>query len=253
MSQIYDGPPEMPSAEPVLLENTGERWIPGVTDERIEADHRARYLFATRYSASRNCLDIACGTGLGAFTLATDGKALRVDAVDICPRTVAYARQQFSHPSIAYSVGSIEDFGTANQYDLVTCFETIEHVPDERRALRNICRVLAPGGHLLISSPNRPVTSPGCHSIEDQPANPHHVREFTPRELNQRLLAAGLVPLSTYGQRLRWQPASSRFRQLLQRLRARRRYNPDVDSTSIPRRFWISTPRYFVAIARKNR
>jgi len=59
-------------------------------------------------------------------------------------------------------------------FDLVTCFETIEHVEAQQEVIAELARVLRPDGTLLISSPNRNVYPPG---------NPHHVRELTPEEL----------------------------------------------------------------------
>ena len=66
-------------------------------------------------------------------------------------------------------------------FDLVTCFEVIEHVPDPGAVLGELRRVLAPGGVLAISSPNADSYPPG---------NPHHVREFTTSEFRALLAEA---------------------------------------------------------------
>jgi hypothetical protein len=58
------------------------------------------------------------------------------------------------------------------------CFETIEHVVDQEKALDELRRVLAPDGVLALSSPNREVYGAG---------NPHHTHEFTPAELSAAL------------------------------------------------------------------
>jgi SAM-dependent methyltransferase len=63
-------------------------------------------------------------------------------------------------------------------FDLVVCFEVIEHIDGQEQALDELKRVLAPGGLLAISSPNPDVYVEG---------NPHHVHELRPDELSQLL------------------------------------------------------------------
>src|SRR5579883_2806558 len=133
---------------------TGERWIPGQVDRRIEDDHSQRYQFALRYSPGRRVLDIACGVGAGTHLLATRGGAAATAGVDISPDAIAHARQHYTAPGLRYEVGDIEKYTPAEAFDLITCFETIEHVPDDRLTLRNLWSWLKPGGVLLISSPN---------------------------------------------------------------------------------------------------
>jgi SAM-dependent methyltransferase len=65
-----------------------------------------------------------------------------------------------------------------DSFDLVVCFETIEHVDRRDEALDELRRVLRADGHLLLSSPNRDVFPPG---------NPHHIHEYTPQELREAL------------------------------------------------------------------
>ncbi len=62
-----------------------------------------------------------------------------------------------------------------------------------------------PGGALLISSPNRQVTSPYCSSIGDKPANKLHAQEFTPDELLSILNCSGfsVSKEKVFGQRQR--------------------------------------------------
>ena len=57
-------------------------------------------------------------------------------------------------------------------FDLVVCFEVIEHLEEPDAALRELERVVAADGVVLVSSPNRDVYEPG---------NPHHLHEYTPR------------------------------------------------------------------------
>jgi SAM-dependent methyltransferase len=66
----------------------------------------------------------------------------------------------------------------ADSFDLIVCFEVLEHLDDPEAGLDELARVLAGGGLLAASSPNRRVFPPG---------NPHHVREYVPEELRDSL------------------------------------------------------------------
>jgi SAM-dependent methyltransferase len=229
---------------------TGERWIPGEVDPRIEADHLQRYVFALKYSAGMRILDIACGAGGGSHLLATRGSARYVEGVDISAESVAHARDHYAEANLCYHVGDIESYSPNELFDLITCFETIEHVPNDRLVLMNLRSWLSLNGTLLISSPNRPITSPTADSIDDRPTNSFHVREFTPTELSDRLRDAGFSHVKLYGQRLRYH---SRFGRIVKWLNACRDFigwNPDNDTSPAVRPFWLRTPRYFVLEAR---
>jgi SAM-dependent methyltransferase len=233
------------------MQFTGERWIPGLVEQRIEDDHVQRYHFATRYSSGQRILDIACGAGAGANLLLTKGQARQVEGVDICPDAIAHAQATYVHPQLSFKVGAIEDYSTTEPWDMITCFETIEHVADDRLVLGVLKKALKPGGLLLISSPNRPITSPEAITIDHKPTNSFHVREFTPGELKGRLQAVGFSGIQSYGQRLRYY---SRSRVLAKVIHLSSHLvggtNPDRDSSPEVRPFWLRTPRYFVLAAR---
>lgn len=103
-----------------------------------------------------------------------------------------------------FFVGNIYSYPDTEResYDIIVCFETIEHVDDYNPALRNLRTLLKPGGLLIISSPNRPITSPHCKSLNDRPGE-FHFQEFTIKELTQQLILAGFKINSDgiYGQR----------------------------------------------------
>ncbi len=82
--------------------------------------------------------------------------------------------------------------------DLYVSFETIEHIPDDRAAVREARRVLAPGGIFLCSTPERRVISPG-RTFADRPDNPYHEREYAREEFGA-LLAARFDRIEWYGQ-----------------------------------------------------
>lgn len=224
---------------------SGERMVPGTSPTRVEQDHVERYRFASSFVPRKRVIDIACGTGYGSKMLSEAG-ADHVIGVDVSPEAIEYATAHFASPSIRYIQGGIESFGDDRMADVVVCFETIEHVSTFREALLNLRRILTDSGTLVISSPNRPVTSPRCRSLEDTPSNPHHRQEFTPRELHHLLTEAGFrVDHHLYGQRL--QP---RLPRLASRAWARL-YRPATRASPHVRPVrQLATPRYFVLVAR---
>ena len=139
----------------------------------VHAEHVARYLWAAELSPGRTVLDAGCGTGYGAAILAK-AKPARLVAIDISEAAVSETASRVG-PFAEVSQADVCElpFGDAT-FDLIVCFEVIEHVQDSSRAVKELARVLRPDGALLVSSPNPRVYPPG---------NPHHVHEFVPEEL----------------------------------------------------------------------
>lgn len=163
---------------------TGERFLPGVIGE-IAYEHCHRYAFARRYVAGRRVLDAACGEGYGSALLA--GVAQSVVGVDIDAEVVAKAAARYGKPGkLSFEEASVARLPLPDaSVDVVVSFETIEHLEaaDQPRTLAEFARVLAPGGILILSSPNRPE-----YSDARSYANPFHLHELDRDELAQLLL-----------------------------------------------------------------
>ncbi|HEY7074261.1 MAG TPA: class I SAM-dependent methyltransferase [Solirubrobacteraceae bacterium] len=159
-----------------MLESTGERLVPAASHgELVHAEHLARYRLAARLAGERRVLDAACGEGYGCALMAAAG-ARSVVGVDIDAATIEHAGASYG---LDFRVADVAALPFADGvFDLVTSFETIEHVRDPERALDELARVLADDGVLLISTPNV------AEYLED---NPFHVREFLPEEFAQAL------------------------------------------------------------------
>ncbi len=184
------------------MELTGERHIPGLSTGRSAADHLARYEFAAPHAAGRDVMDIACGSGYGAAFLKEHG-AKTVVGIDVAEDSVTYAREHFAAPGISFECGNLETLEDKDRFDVITCFETIEHVADYQGSLRRLYAALRPGGTLILSTPNRLITSPNATSLASKPANPFHIREFTPPDMRRFLEEAGFASanIAGYGQR----------------------------------------------------
>src|SRR4051812_10372097 len=161
------------------IDGTPGRFVPTeMRGELVEVEHLARYWWAAELAADKQVLDAGCGLGYGAAMLA-DGGAASVTAVDIAPEIVDVARDQ-AGDRVRFETADVRSLPFPDDaFDLVVCFEVIEHVDEQESALDELRRVLAPGGLLVVSSPNPDANVPG---------NPHHVRELTPAAL-ERLLA----------------------------------------------------------------
>ena len=180
------------------MEFTGERAVEGKTPERIWRDHIARYEFAAGFVAGKKVLDAACGTGYGAKLLYDSG-AESVTGAAISAEAVAFAREKYRGESLRYVEGALANIPfPGGHFDIAVSFETIEHVADRGAAIAEFCRVLKPGGVLLISSPNRLLTSPG-KPAGARPDNPNHVFEYDRAGFVSELSAHFRV-VSMYGQ-----------------------------------------------------
>lgn len=178
---------------------TGERVVEGSTLKRIWIDHEERYKFASRYVSGAKVVDMACGTGYGSHILRGSG-AEKVVGVDISRETIEHAQNKYKMEGLEFEVGNIQHPNLPkNYFDVAVCFETIEHVPNQEKALIALRSVLKPMGMLIISSPNRKLTSPR-KSINDQPDNPFHVKEYATEEFISALEPHFKV-LEIYGQR----------------------------------------------------
>lgn len=232
------------------LSFTGEYFIPGKSGERIEADHIERYRFACKYAKGKSVLDIACGVGYSGQMFIEAG-AVSYEGVDINEKLIDYAKKIYGSNLISYSVGDITTFNSNKMYDLITCFETIEHVKKYEAAIQNLYSLLKPGGLLFISSPNRTVTSPNALTINDKPSNEFHTQEFIPEELIFVLNENGFFASreNLYGQRQREKVFRNRYyRKIIYTVFG----NPDVKTSPEVKQVTDKLPRYFVILATKN-
>lgn len=168
-----------------MLEWTGERFIPGVGSAELAYEHFARYLFAARLADGKRVLDLGCGEGYGAFLLSRTARyVLGVDSADLA---IAHARLGYHRANLTYQAADAAQLPDRETFDLITCFEVIEHLgeEDQHALLAQVMRLLAPDGILLISTPNKPV----YREAGDGPdyRNPYHVREMAFTEFRDLL------------------------------------------------------------------
>ncbi len=157
------------------IEWTGERCVPWTDDLQVVYEHYHRYALAARFAAGARVLDLACGEGFGPALLAAEAR--EVVGVDIDPRTVEHATAHYPINNLHFTVGSMIDselLAGAEPFDVITCFEALEHVEEQDTLIAVVRRLLASGGLFLTSTPDVTV-----YSHEHGNDNPFHVRELT--------------------------------------------------------------------------
>lgn len=179
--------PEGPRGEAErLIGWTGERMVPWAPDYQVVYEHLHRYLIASRYVDGARVLDLASGEGYGSALLAAAAK--EVVGVDIDPVAVRHAHGRYQQPNLRFEVGSIVDAevlpDAAELFDVVVCFEALEHVDDHEGLVANVRRLLRPGGLFVVSTPDRRV-----YSDEPGQDNPFHTHELDRQELADLLRA----------------------------------------------------------------
>ena len=178
---------------------TGERFTPECTRE-IWYEHWHRYALAARLAPGRRVLDAACGEGYGAALMARDAR--EVVGVDLAEDAVRHARSRYGATErLRFETADAVRLGQfdAGSFDLITSFETLEHLAEHEALLEGFVRLLAPGGVLMISTPDK-------HNYSERTGyrNPHHVRELQ-REEFERLLAAYFPARRMFAQKLLFQ------------------------------------------------
>lgn len=183
-----------PLATPAIaLPYTGER-LTSAECGQGEIEHLHRYFLARHLARGKEVLDVASGEGYGAALLAQ--VAQRVIGVEIDADAVAHAARAYPRDNLRFLRGDACAIPLATaSVDLVTSFETIEHFYDHETFLTEIKRVLRPGGMLILSTPDRDITSPAS-----APPNPYHVHELTRDEL-RTLIARHFRHMATFAQR----------------------------------------------------
>ncbi len=160
-------------------------------------DHRRLDL-----AAGHRVLDLGCGEGRHAITVYMHAK-VQVVAVDRCPTDVATARGRVDDFTVSASPDRRIDFLIGDglmlpfpesSFDRIICSEVLEHIPDYRAMLREIVRVLKPGGLLAVSVPRFGPEwicwrlSRAYHEVEGG-----HVRIFRRAELRRAIEDLGLT------------------------------------------------------------
>ena len=156
-------------------------------------DQMSKLQLATHGAERRTFLDVGCATGMLLEHMRDAGWSVR--GVDLTPESAEYGR---SHRGLDIFAGTLHEAQIPSASQAVVHFShLIEHVPSPRHFLGEVGRVLAPGGLVLVTTPNVNGLQARLFRNLWRSAIADHVYLFSNRTLRRTLAAAGLRPLRT--------------------------------------------------------
>lgn len=179
-----------------MLKWTGERFIPGEGGATIRYEHTHRYSALTNLVRDKRVIDVGCGEGYGSAILSSTAGA--VVGVDVDSDAVAHAKELYeAHSRLNYQhvSGGKLPFEDAS-FDVVVCFEVIEHLESPNLLLPELARLVGKNGVLVISTPNKRL-----YSDERNFQNEFHLHEFYIEEFRQ-FLTSEFKNVRFFGQRI---------------------------------------------------
>jgi 2-polyprenyl-3-methyl-5-hydroxy-6-metoxy-1,4-benzoquinol methylase len=153
-------------------------------------------MFASGFIESGyNILDACCGVGYGSYLMSLSSEPSRIDAFDRSGEAIEIAKANYYDPRINYVCESFENISLIPSfYDLITCFEAIEHVENPNKLLMKLSQSLSADGNLILSTPNNLLMP------FDKQLYPEHVKHFTIGELDNLLFQNELTIKKVYSQ-----------------------------------------------------
>jgi 2-polyprenyl-6-hydroxyphenyl methylase/3-demethylubiquinone-9 3-methyltransferase len=196
-------------------------WIKDGSFKSLHDINPLRLSFITQQVdlSGKSVLDIGCGGGILSESLAHHDA--KVTGIDVCASAIqiAKAHADTHHQNITYIEITAEHMAENQpaQFDIITCMELLEHVPDPTSIIQACSTLLKPGGQIFLSTLDRNLKSylfailGAEYLLKLLPAGLHHYDQFIrPAELAAWMRAADLDILKTAG--IQYHPFSKQYR-----------------------------------------
>ena len=159
----------------------------------MELWNRLRYVLSPQFDLYEqvsklvrgNVADIGFGTGFGTHLLTTNADSVTGYEVDDCG--IRFAQRAFPISKLQFMHGDIQKgIDTGHLYNFIVMIDVIEHLKYDKQTLQNVKKLMAKGGTLVISTPNR---------LSRYKKAETHIREYAPKEF-EALLKTAFVSVS---------------------------------------------------------
>jgi len=169
--------------------------------------HARRFAAVGKYSAhltGQKVLDIGSADGLFTAEILRVTRAAKVIGIDVLPKSVAYARQRYRQEKrLHFQVADAHKLPfPAKTFAAVYCLEAMEHVLDPGLVLRQICRVLKPGGYTVVLVPSENwlfrLGWPVWLATRGRVWQDTHLSFFTGTKLPQLMASSGFTQITTH-------------------------------------------------------
>ena len=159
-------------------------------------DHSADLIEKTVFTKNKKLLDIGCGFGF--FLKTMQGRNWDVSGIEIAGTGRRFAQEKLGLKIYSQPLAKL-DF-KADSFDVVTLFYVIEHVTDPLALLKQIHKILKPGGLLLLrwphSTPIVKIMGPFAENL-DLYHTPYHLYDFSPATIKSLLNNCGFARIKT--------------------------------------------------------
>lgn len=179
---------------------------------------RLRYIMQKTPLAGLHVLDVGCGGGILSESMAKEGA--KVTGIDLNPKLIEIAKlhQLETGSQVEYLTIDTQTLAlkAPHAYDVVTCLEVLEHVPDPKTLVKHCAQLVKPGGKVFFSTINRNIKAYLLSIIGAEyilrllPKNTHDYAQFIrPSELSNWARAANLIPEESIG--IKYNPFNKKF------------------------------------------
>jgi len=158
-----------------------------------EYKYALQFLKNTHAHKEDKLLDLGCGNGV--FAKLAEETGIEIYALDSSDEAIKYANEKFG--LLNTFVGSVDNVPSSwSGFNFITCFQILEHIQDPSNFVEKIHKLLAPGGYLIMSVPNKERLAVKLRRREGWDYPPHHITRWSRHTINILLEAAGFINIS---------------------------------------------------------